>query len=216
MITKTNFFALIIIILGCIIALQQCSFNDKEKELLKVNGKKYEVIKRITDTTFITRTKTRYVKGADIFHETIVERTKEVPTYTKVDTQVILRNYQSKIIYKDRLVLENGLGTIDVTDTISQNKIIGRKWNAQIKEKTITNTTIVKELPKTQVFLGFNGGFNKKDVISNVGAGVVVKTKKEKLYQIGIGVTNNVTDGTNGSLSPFINAGIFWKIKLGK
>jgi hypothetical protein len=42
------------------------------------------------------------------------------------------------------------------------------------------------------------------------------KTKKEKLYQLGIGVTNNVTDGTNGSLSPFINAGIFWKIKLGK
>jgi len=204
MITKTNFFTLIIIILGCIIAIQQCSFNDKEKELLKVNGKKYEVIKRITDTTFITRTKTRYVKGADIFHETIVERTKEVPTYTKVDTQVILRNYQSKIIYKDRLVLENGLGTIDVTDTISQNNIIGRKWNAQIKEKTITNTTIVKELPKIQVYAGLDGIAGSG--LAAVGPKITLKTKKDNLYNVGLSFDNN--------LNKYVSFGIQWKIKL--
>jgi hypothetical protein len=204
MITKTNFFALIIIILGCVIALQQCSFNDKEKELLKVNGKKYEVIKRITDTTFITRTKTRYVKGADIFHETIVEKTKEVPTYTKVDTQIILRDYQSKIIYKDRLVLENGLGTIDVTDTISKNKIIGRKWNAQIKEKTITNTTIVKELPKIQVFAGL-GGVAGNNLIA-AGPKLTLKTKKDNLYNVGLLVDDK--------LNKYVSFGMQWKIKL--
>jgi hypothetical protein len=204
MITKTNFFALIIIILGCVIALQQCSFNDKEKELLKVNGKKYEVIKRITDTTFITRTKTRYVKGADIFHETIVEKTKEVPTYTKVDTQIILRDYQSRIVYKDRLVLENGLGTIDVIDTISKNKIIGRKWNAQIKEKTITNTTIVKELPKIQVFAGL-GGVVGNGLIA-AGPKVTLKTKRDNLYNVGLSFDNN--------LNKYVSFGIQWKIKL--
>jgi len=204
MITKTNFFALIIIILGCVIALQQCSFNDKEKELLKVNGKKYEVIKRITDTTFITRTKTRYVKGADIFHETIIEKTKEVPTYTKVDTQIILRDYQSKIIYKDRLVLENGLGTIDVTDTISKNKIIGRKWNAQIKEKTITNTTIVKELPKVQVFAGLGGVAGNGLILA--GPKLTLKTKKDNLYNVGLLVDDK--------LNKYVSFGMQWKIKL--
>jgi len=204
MITKTNFFALIIIILGCVIALQQCSFNDKEKELLKVNGKKYEVIKRITDTTFITRTKTRYVKGADIFHETIIEKTKEVPTYTKVDTQIILRDYQSKIIYKDRLVLENGLGTIDVTDTISKNKIIGRKWNAQIKEKTITNTTIVKELPKLQVFAGLGGVAGNGLILA--GPKLTLKTKKDNLYNVGLLVDDK--------LNKYVSFGMQWKIKL--
>jgi hypothetical protein len=204
MITKTNFFALIIIILGCVIALQQCSFNDKEKELLKVNGKKYEVIKRITDTTFITRTKTRYIKGADIFHETIVEKTKEVPTYTKVDTQIILRDYQSKIIYKDRLVLENGLGTIDVTDTISKNKIIGRKWNAQIKEKTITNTTIVKELPKLQVFAGLGGVAGNGLILA--GPKLTLKTKKDNLYNVGLLVDDK--------LNKYVSFGMQWKIKL--
>jgi hypothetical protein len=204
MITKTNFFALIIIILGCVIALQQCSFNDKEKELLKVNGKKYEVIKRITDTTFITRTKTRYVKGADIFHETIVEKTKEVPTYTKVDTQIILRDYQSKIVYKDRLVLENGLGTIDVTDTISKNKIIGRKWNAQIKEKTITNTTIVKELPKLQVFAGLGGVAGNGLILA--GPKLTLKTKKDNLYNVGLLVDDK--------LNKYVSFGMQWKIKL--
>jgi hypothetical protein len=204
MITKTNFFALIIIILGCVIALQQCSFNDKEKELLKVNGKKYEVIKRITDTAFITRTKTRYIKGADIFHETIVERTKEVPTYTKVDTQIILSDYQSKIVYKDRLVLENGLGTIDVTDTISKNKIIGRKWNAQIKEKTITNTTIVKELPKLQVFAGLGGVAGNGLILA--GPKLTLKTKKDNLYNVGLLVDDK--------LNKYVSFGMQWKIKL--
>ena len=37
------------------------------------------------------------------------------------------------------------------------NKIIGRKWSAQIKERTITDTKIVKELPKYQVYAGISG-----------------------------------------------------------
>jgi hypothetical protein len=179
---------------------------------IRIDGKKYEVIKHTVDTIDVIKTKVVTKKGEDIYHETI----KEVVIPTIVDTTAILQNYYSKVVYKDLLVLPDSLGTVAVTDTITQNKIAFRTFDAKVKQRTIKETTIVKELPKTQVFVGFNGGFNKKDVISNVGAGIVVKTKKEKLYQIGIGVTNNVTDGTNGSLSPFINAGIFWKIKLGK
>ena len=75
---------------------------------------------------------------------------------------------------------------------------------------------IVKELPKTQVYYGLTGGFNKVDVVSNIGAGLLVKTKKDKIYQIGVGVSNKVTDGTNGKLSPYIGGGVYWKIKLKK
>jgi hypothetical protein len=67
-----------------------------------------------------------------------------------------------------------------------------------------------------QVYFGFNGGFNKVDVISHIGTGVLVKTKKDKIYQINAGVANRVTDGTNGTLSPYIEAGVYWKIKLKK
>jgi hypothetical protein len=114
------------------------------------------------------------------------------------------------------LVLPDSLGTVSVTDTISQNKIWGRTFDAKVKERTIKETMIVKELPKTQVYYGFTGGFNKEDVVSNVGAGLLVKTKKDKIYQVGVGVANRVTDGTNGTLSPYIGGGVYWKIKFKK
>ena len=61
------------------------------------------------------------------------------------------------------------------------------------------------------------GGFNKVDVVSSIGAGALIKTKKDKIYQLGIGVVNKVgSDGTNGVLSPFINGGVYWKIKFKK
>jgi len=128
----------------------------------------------------------------------------------------LLKDYYSKVLYKDVLVLPDSLGTVAVTDTISQNRILGRTFNANVKQRTIKETTIVKELPKNQVYVGFDGGFNKADVVSRVGTGLILKTKSDKIYQLGIGVTNRTTDGTTGSLAPYIGGGVYWKIKLKK
>lgn len=181
---------------------------------VRIDGKKYEVIKHDIDTFEVVKTKVVTKKGADIYHETIVE--KEVIIPAVVDTAALLKDYYSKVLYKDVLVLPDSLGTVAVTDTISQNKILGRTFDAKVKQREIKETLIVKELPKTQVYYGFNGGFNKTDVVSNIGAGVIIKTKKDKIYQLGAGVANRVTDGTNGTLSPYIGAGVYWKIKLKK
>jgi hypothetical protein len=181
---------------------------------VRIDGKKYEVIKHDIDTFEVVKTKVVTKKGEDIYHETIVE--KEVVIPAVVDTQALLKDYYSKVLYNDVLVLPDSLGTVSVTDTISQNKIWGRTFDAKVKERTIKETMIVKELPKTQVYYGFTGGFNKADVVSNVGAGLLVKTKKDKIYQVGVGVANRVTDGTNGTLSPYIGGGVYWKIKFKK
>jgi hypothetical protein len=179
-----------------------------------IAGKAYEVIKHEIDTVDIVKTKVVTKKGEDIYHETIVE--KEVIIPAVIDTAALLKDYYSKVLYKDVLVLPDSLGTVSVTDTISQNKIWGRTFDAKVKERTIKETMIVKELPKTQVYYGFTCGFNKEDVVSNVGAGLLVKTKKDKIYQVGVGVANRVTDGTNGTLSPYIGGGVYWKIKFKK
>jgi hypothetical protein len=181
---------------------------------VRIDGKKYEVIKHDIDTFEVVKTKVVTKKGEDIYHETIVEKEVVIPAI--VDTQALLKDYYSKVLYKDVLVLPDSLGTVSVTDTISQNKIWGRTFDAKVKERTIKETMIVKELPKTQVYYGFTGGFNKTDVVSNVGAGLLVKTKKDKIYQVGVGVANRVTDGTNGTLSPYIGGGVYWKIKFKK
>ena len=203
-----------IALLIVIVVFQQCGGNKKGTgEIVKVDGKKYELIKHEIDTFEIVKTKVVTKKGEDIYHETI----KEVTIPAIVDTQALLHDYFAKNIYKDTLQLPDSLGIVSLIDTITQNKILGRTFNANVKQRIIKETTIVKELPKTQVYYGFMGGFNKVDVVSNIGAGALIKTKKDKIYQLGIGVANKVgTDGTTGTLSPFISGGVYWKIKFKK
>jgi len=179
-----------------------------------IAGKAYEVIKHDIDTIDIVKTKVVTKKGEDIYHETIVE--KEVIIPAVIDTMALLKDYYSKVLYKDTLILPDSLGTVAVLDTISQNKILGRTFNASVKQRTIKETMIVKELPKTKIFYGLEGGFNKADFVSSVGAGVLINTKKDKILQLGLGVTNQTTDGTNGGFTPYVKGGVYWKIKLRK
>ena len=131
-------------------------------------------------------------------------------------TNLILRDYFAKNIYNDTLHLPDNLGFVFLTDTITKNKIEGRKFVANVKEKVITNTTIVKELPKTKMYYGLEGGFNKADVVSHLGFGVLINTKADKIYHLGIGVANRTIDGTSGKLAPYIGGGVYWKIRLRK
>ena len=177
-----------------------------------VDGKRYEVIKEIHDTIEIPKIKTVTKKGEDIYHETILHDT----LLTKVDTLSILKDYFAKNIYKDTLHLPDSLGYVFLTDTITKNLIQGRTFTAKVKQRIINNTTIVKELPKTKVFYGVEGGFNKADVVSHMGMGVLINTKSDKIYHLGLGVANRTTDGTNGKLSGYISGGVYWKIRLRK
>jgi hypothetical protein len=183
---------------------------------IRIDGKKYEVIKHTIDTVEVEKIKTVTKKGKDIVHEVIDVDTLVLKELVNVDSAAILKDYLAKIIYKDTLVLDGGLGTIALTDTITKNRILGRTWDAKVKERTIKEELIVKEPAKAQLYYGLNAGFNKEDYVSAVGAGLILKTKKDKIYQFGLGVNNRTTDGTNGSFSPYVGFGTYWKIKLKK
>jgi hypothetical protein len=204
-----------IIIVGLIIFLLLRGCGDTPqgtKEIVKVDGKKYELVDKTIDTVF-------------------VEKRVEVPTYvpTHVDSLQIIKDYYSKFVTKDTLKLTYEFApeiTIDsigtkpnptlgfgvITDTITQNKILSRDvvWNFEVP--TIYNTTIVKDLPKTQLYYGFNLGGNKQDIFSTASGGLILKTKSDKLYQLNLGVQTNGVDG----VVPYIGGGIFWKINLNK
>ncbi len=183
---------------------------------IRIDGKKYEVLKHTIDTVEVEKVKVVTKKGEDIVHEVIDVDTLVLKELVNVDSAAILKDYLSKVIYKDTLFLPDSLGTVALTDTITKNRILGRTFDAKVKQREIKETLIVKEPAKNQVYYGLNGGFNKADVVSHVGAGLMLKTKKDKLYQFGVGVTNRTIDGTNGSLSPFLNFGTYWKIKFKK
>jgi hypothetical protein len=204
-----------IALLIVVVVFQQCGGNKKTTgEIVKVDGKKYELIKHEIDTFEIVKTKVVTKKGEDIYHETIVEKEVIIPTI--VDTAALLKDFFAKNIYKDTLNLPDSLGIVSLIDTITQNKIFGRTFNASVKQRTIKETTIVKELPKTKVFYGLEGGFNKADVVSHLGLGVLINTKQDKIFHLGIGAANRTTDGTSGALAPYIGGGVYWKIKFKK
>jgi hypothetical protein len=206
MIKLFSFQNIIILALVSFVLYKQCSVEDKEIQKIKVDGKNYELLKHKIDTVTVVKKVAKYLKGDDIYHETIVEKNVEVPVYIKADTERILKDYHSKVLYKDRLVLSDGLGVIDLVDTISKNKIIGRKWNAQINERTITDTKIVKELPKNQVYIGAQGVMGNSTVM--VGPQLTFKTKKDNLYGV------NFFLDANGN--KYYGASIGWKIRLKK
>ena len=203
-----SFQNIIILALVSFVLYKQCTVEDKEIKTVKVDGKNYELLKHKIDTVIVEKVTTKYTKGNDIYHETIVEKEHEVkvPVYIKADSERIIKEYHAKVLYKDRLVLNDGLGVIDLIDTISTNKIIGRKWNAQINERTITDTKIVKELPKNQVYIGAQGVMGNNTIM--VGPQLTLKTKKDNLYGV------NFFLDANGN--KYYGASVGWKIRLKK
>jgi len=153
--------------------------------------------------------------------ETLVEVEKPVPYAVHdtiaalVDTNFIVTQYlNSKNVFTNTYKFDKQQGSITIIDTISKNKIIGRKYTTKITP--IKDTLRIPEPFKRKLFGGIEGGFNRPDFVSSVGVGFLINSKSDKIYRLGIGVNNTTTDGTNGVFTPYINGGVYWKIKLKK
>jgi hypothetical protein len=198
-----------IIALVTLVAVKWLSPSEK----VYVEGKPYEVIKNTTDTVTVVNTKVVFKKGKTVYEKVIVEKKIEVPTPVLVDTMSILKDYYSKVSYNDTLRLSDSLGTVSILGTITQNKIFNRTFNASIKQKTIKDTVNVKELPKTKIYYGPEGGFNHTNFVSHLGVAVLVKTKKDRIYNLGVGYSSQVVGSKLQSWTPYISTGIFWRVK---
>jgi hypothetical protein len=189
--------ALVIIIL----LMRMCQSTPENKnKIIKIRGKKYEVLK--IDTVVKTIKKTSYRRGEDIYHDTTIY----INIPQDVDTNKILKNYFSLNVYIDTLKLPDSLGSITVTDTISQNKIVKRKYDTKINKVEIN--TYLRELPTNQLFLGPSLGLDKNNGLNNAGIQILLKTKNDRGYSlnVGVGPKKNVV----------LQGGILWKISLRK
>ena len=218
---------LILALIVIILLMRACSGDSSTapKNIVKVDGKDYELLEQKIDTVFIEKTieVPKYVPKYITKVETV---TVEVPA--DVDSLKVVEDYYAKYIVKDTLNLTYDFGpeiTIDsigtkpnpslgfgyLTDTISQNKILSRKieWNFQIP--TIYNTKIVKELPKRQFYYGVGADFNKTDFIQSAKFGVLYKDKKDKIFGLNLGVLN-----ANNNVTPYIGGSLYWKLSFKK
>jgi hypothetical protein len=153
-----------------------------------------------------------YVQGENIYHDTTIY----VPTYLNVDTSAILKDYYVKNFFRDTIKLNNNQGFVYLSDSVSQNKIVSRNWSASLKPKIVREPAPIPPPIRNQVFFGFDGSWSQKDWVNSLGMGLILKTKKDHLYHVGLGVANRTTDGISGEFTPYLNGGVYWKIKLKK
>ena len=212
---------ILIVALIIIIALQRgCGPDYGDKEIVEVDGKDYELIKKEIDTVFVEKEVqvTKYVPKY-ITKEVI----KEVEIPIDVDSLAIIKDYFSKITVKDTLNLaydfpevvtdslgnkpSGDLGYGILTDVISQNRIESREIDWFFKIPTVYNTTIVKELPKLEFYYGFGVGMDQTNGLNNFSGNLLVKTKKMNVYGLNIGMSNQL-----GLYKPFVGGSMYWKI----
>ena len=196
------------IILALIITLIVLLKSDKPSKIKEVI--KEVASEPIHDTVSVEVEVPYVIKGEDIYHDTTIY----VPTYVSVDTAAILQNYFVTNSFNDTLKLNNNQGFIYLNQTVSENKIASRKWSANVKPKIVREPSPEPPPIKNQVFLGINGAISREDWVNSLGAGLILKTKKDHLYQVGVGVANRTVDGVTGEFRPFINGGVYWKIKV--
>jgi hypothetical protein len=158
-----------------------------------------------------------YEVEVEVPYEVEVEKIVEVPAPTPlVDTSFILQEYYVKNFESDTITLSNNQGFIYLFDTISQNKVISRNFSATIKPKIVREPAL--ELPKirNQVYIGLNGALSQQDWVNSIGTSILLKTKDDKIFQLGGGFANRTLDGTTGKFYPYVTGGVYWKLKFNR
>ena len=118
-----------------------------------------------------------------------------------IDTLEILKDYYSKNIYVDKIELDS-LGTITITDTVTQNTIISRSVISDILVPTTTITSDVY-INSREFYWGL-GLQGRSDQLNYLGGELLFKDKNKRIYGLGLGV--------NQDFIPVISGRLYWKI----
>jgi len=138
-----------------------------------------------TDTLYQQKTFTKYKKGSDIYSYIIKTDSVFIPVH---DTIKIVSDYSRVYSYLDTIRLDTN-NVVFIQDTITQNKIIGRGFSANLSEKTIIETRTITPKPKNALYLGVLADLRQDKSLQGVGIGVMLKVKDRAL--IGVGFDSN-------------------------
>lgn len=197
---KDKTLGLVIIALVGILAFQRGCFNGNSE----AKGPDTLVVH---DTTWQEHTKI-VVKDVPVIHEIPVTREVLVKEYQadtsypklKAQYEALVKNYASKRVYKDSVKVGT-FGHIEITDTVSENKLSKRTAKDNFKIPIVKETmTITKYAePKRQLYIGGGINLNSGPNVRSAEAGLLYKTKKDQIYgtKINIGVDGTITYGFN-------------------
>lgn len=157
------------------------------------------VVKEIHDTVTQKKVFTRWKQGDSIPY--VIIATDTVQNYVH-DTLFVLNDYNAIKAYSDTITEDSNIFVI--SDTITQNAIKGRRFEAKIHEKTIITTRTIEAKPKNTLYLGFRGDFRQSNGLEVLSPGIVLNAKNKAL--IGL----NIDLGLNREI--MYSAGVYFKI----
>lgn len=144
-----------------------------------IEGKKYDVIKKVVDTQYIKYTEKG--KSDTVVHDTTIY--VKIPILDSVQLDSLVKLYYAKSVFSDTFKLK--YGNVYVQDSVQQNKIVGRNWGADLLIPTEKTTITVKEPARNQVYFGPKIDYNTSVL---PGVGIMLKTKRDRLYGVSVSV----------------------------
>lgn len=199
---KDHFNLIIIVLMMIIIFWQRFTINNREplEPTIKI------------DTVYERYDSIIHTKPIVVHSEPVIE----IQYKPSGDYVELLKQYQDmsslflmKKTYKDSIPLDK-FGSIQVTDTIFKNNIVDRsyKYDLNIPTVTVTETSIIKEKPKLQLYVGGSLQGQAPAIINQVNVGILVKSKRDQIY--------GVYAGPNFQGEMNYGVQLYWKIKLRK
>jgi hypothetical protein len=175
-----------------------------------IGTKTYNIIQPINVTQTKVVPKVKIVKSKPKIVKQIEYKLVEIPTKaTALDTTAILQQYYPKNVHTETLTLENGVGNVQITDTISHNRLVSRNWVANVKPQ-VKEKIVEIYRPKTiQWYMGPHITTNFSQPFQSFGISVVRKSLNDNLIQFQIG--GNVHEGTMRP-NPYIGIGGLLKL----
>lgn len=156
------------VVITLLIAVLIFFIFDKSKYISK------PIIVTQTDTIYSTDTIVKTKRGKDIPFEIY-----RVIEDTIIDTVTIIKDYSILKVYSDTILQDSS--KFYIQDSIFQNKILSRRFQAEIAYKTIFQTNTIYQQEKNAIYLGFLGDLRRFDNKVGLGVGIGYNMPKKGL-----------------------------------
>ena len=182
------FIAVILLVLWLYFLLK-----PKQEDKVDFSNIKFTKILTVHDTTYKTLYINTYKKGNDIpFY--IIDSV-EVRIH---DTLYVLNDYYKVKAYSDTIKKDSNIFVVN--DTISQNRIISRGFNANLTEKTIILREFYASKPTNTLYLGIRGSYSPLNGLEVLSPSLMLSVKNKALIGLSVDINKNYNIGYSGSL----------------
>ena len=154
---------------------------------------KFKKVQVIHDTEYQKVYINKYKKGDSIPYKVIDT------LYTHIsDTIRIISDYNQVKAYSDTIKKDSNIFVID--DTISQNRIISRGFQAKITTKTILTKEFYANKPTNTLYWGVRGSYSPLNGLEVLSPSLMLSVKNKALIGFSVDINKNYNIGYSGSL----------------